>query len=130
VVWYVVAATVVSAVVFLTGLQRKERGSVATDYVLSQVAHAVEEYEAYVSRSVPVFEARDELEDWLLRYGWLRPGERLVDGWGRPLVYGRDARKRYGFYIYSAGRNGIDEHGGGDDYVLSGFRPWQGGSGM
>jgi len=123
VVWYAVVAIAVTGVILLTGRQRKERHVVAAYYVLSLVGHAVEEYEAYVSRPVPVFETGRDLEAWFLKYGWLRPGERLVDGWGRPLTYGRDARKKYGFFIYSAGRNGIDEHGAGDDYSVSGFRP-------
>ena len=123
VVWYLVAAILASGAVFLMGRQHKEREGVATYYVLSRVAHAVQEYEAGGSHPVPDFETGKDLEAWLLKDGWLRPGERLVDGWGRPLIYGRDARKKYGFYIYSVGRNGIDENGGGDDYSVSGFRP-------
>ena len=39
---------------------------------------------------------------------------RLVDGWGRPLIYKNQNGKTL-FFIYSAGPNGKDELGHGDD---------------
>ncbi|HWA98700.1 MAG TPA: type II secretion system protein GspG, partial [Pirellulales bacterium] len=41
---------------------------------------------------------------------------RIVDGWGRPLVYKRT--EEGGFRLYSVGPNGRDEDGGGDDVQL------------
>jgi hypothetical protein len=43
----------------------------------------------------------------------------FVDGWGRPLLCARPGpvHKR-GWDLWSVGRNGIDEHGGGDDILI------------
>lgn len=45
------------------------------------------------------------------------PAEAGLDGWQRPLLYVRDGDMRR-FRLYSAGPNGRDEYGVGDDVAL------------
>lgn len=45
------------------------------------------------------------------------PAEAGLDGWQRPLLYVRDGDMRR-FKLYSAGPNGRDEYGVGDDVAL------------
>ena len=45
------------------------------------------------------------------------PADAALDGWQRPLLYVRDGDMRR-FKLYSAGPNGRDEYGVGDDVAL------------
>jgi hypothetical protein len=39
----------------------------------------------------------------------------LSDGWGQPLIYRNMGGEKSDYLLYSAGPNGRDENGGGDD---------------
>lgn len=126
--WLLLIGGGVSAVfiiIFPKGALRPGWRGRQTSYVLNYVSRTMKLYEegALSPCPPPPTAGLGALENWMRLVGGLSPEEGLVDGWHRPLVYGVDNRGPFGFYLYSAGPNGVDEKGVGDDIVRDELSP-------
>jgi hypothetical protein len=97
--------------------RRALRQQTTTDALVHLQGYLTEYLTTHGSLPGPAFrDAMDSLEKEGVRYyqsfgvKYVEPG---VDGWGRPIIY--ELRDRTHAVLRSAGENGIDENGCGDD---------------
>ncbi len=104
--------------------RRNEAGSFLTLRRQRVLLDALRDFD--LEGRIPAAEDSRTVADRLRRAGWEAPVEqdgrsvlaadgRLIDAWGNEL---RFAPSPEGIVIRSAGRNGVDEHGDGDDIWL------------
>ena len=61
----------------------------------------------------------EQLMPYFVRDSFFSPGTVIVDGWGNRIKYGvKDAGGHPEAFLYSCGRNGIDDKGTNDDILI------------
>jgi len=123
--WAAVVLLLINLVIwiFFPQLVRKNAPVSATYTKLDRVDTFVRIYVQGKLSPVPKVGNRDSLTSWLREVGAFEADETLVDGWGRPFIFRVNPHREYGIELYSAGPNGRDEGGRGDDITVSGLAP-------